>query len=394
MKKNVLIILFLSLFLYCGPKQQQVEKYMEDGVEVVVNYMEPYTLKGQPANLTIEEEFTIDTENDDLAELGLTDIWGFSVDSSDNICFYLSPLAQGNLVYKFDKEGRFVYSFAPKGQGPGEIENPIYLRFNSKDELAILDAAGHTLCIFDTKGNLLKEFPVDRDVARPGTAIIPLENGKYLVRRVILADRRYSDIVVSLFDPELNELKELHRHQVESPEFTGKFELPVPIPLFEASKEHIFIGNGKLGYEISVFDLEGNFVRKLMKEYRSVEVPEDYKNEVKGYLEDSEFLFLKDIVFFPKYLQPFQFLFTDDEGRLFVMTHETGESSEEHIFDIFNSEGVFISRKGLEVFLSGNLFEPGNPIDSWAVMKQERFYCLREKESGFKELVVFRTIWK
>jgi len=270
MKKFVLIILLLSLFFYCSQKQQQVE----------------------PAQLVLEEEFTIDTEVDEIAELGLTDIWGFSVDSHDDIYFYSSPLAQGNLVYKFDKEGHFVRSFAPKGQGPGEIENPVYLRIDSKDQQGISDTAGHIRSIFDTEGNLIKELPMDRDIARPGTAIIPLENGNYLVRRVLLA-RKYSDIVVSLFDFEFDELKELHRHRVESPVFTGKFELPIPIPLFEASKEFIFVGNGQLGYEISVFDLDGNLVRKIKKEYKPIEVSEDYKNEIESFLEDSEFSFLK-----------------------------------------------------------------------------------------------------
>jgi hypothetical protein len=120
----------------------------------------------------------------------------------------------------------------------------------------------------------------------------------------------------------------------------------------------------------------------------------DYKKRINSFLEDTEFSFLKDKVFFSKYWHPFQFLFSDEEGRLFVMTHEKGENPEEHMFDIFNPEGVFVLRKSLEVFLSGNLFEPGNPIDSWAVMKHDRFYCLREKESGFKELVVYITKWE
>ncbi|UCE41736.1 MAG: hypothetical protein JSV17_01710 [Candidatus Aminicenantes bacterium] len=257
-----------------------------------------------------------------------------------------------------------------------------------------MDTGGHKLSIFDCEGNLINELPLNMNIAQPGIAIIPLENRNYLVRRVLWEDRRYSDIIVSLFDPEFSELEELQRHRVESPEFTGKFEIPIPIPLFEASKEHIFIGNGTLGYGIFVFDLDGNFIRKLRKEYKPMEVPDDYKNAVKGYLEGFEFSFLKDIVHFPKYLQPFQFLFADDEGRLFVMTHEKGENPEEYVFDIFNPEGVFTARENLEVFLSGNPFEPGDPIDSWAVMKHGRFYCLREKESGFKELVVFRTTWE
>ncbi|UCE41737.1 MAG: hypothetical protein JSV17_01715 [Candidatus Aminicenantes bacterium] len=115
MKKGVLIILFLSVYFYCGPKQRLVERYQQDGVEVVVNHMEPYAIKGAPTNLAIEEEFVIDTEQDNIADLGLTDIWGFSVDSKDDIYFFLSPLAKGNVVYKFDREGHFVRSFAQKG---------------------------------------------------------------------------------------------------------------------------------------------------------------------------------------------------------------------------------------------------------------------------------------
>jgi len=56
----------LSLFLYCGQKQQEIERYIEDGVEVIVNHLEPYKIKGKPTNLILEEEFTIDTEKDDI----------------------------------------------------------------------------------------------------------------------------------------------------------------------------------------------------------------------------------------------------------------------------------------------------------------------------------------
>jgi len=41
MKKIGFVIFFLLLFLDCGSEQQQVERYLEDGVEVVVNHLEP-----------------------------------------------------------------------------------------------------------------------------------------------------------------------------------------------------------------------------------------------------------------------------------------------------------------------------------------------------------------
>ena len=43
--KAALIILFLFVFIIfisCGQKQDRVEKITEDGVEVVVNHIQPY----------------------------------------------------------------------------------------------------------------------------------------------------------------------------------------------------------------------------------------------------------------------------------------------------------------------------------------------------------------
>lgn len=54
---------------------------MEEGVEVVVNHVEPYKLKGEPGNLILLKVLSIDTERDDIAESGLTDIGAFDVDS-------------------------------------------------------------------------------------------------------------------------------------------------------------------------------------------------------------------------------------------------------------------------------------------------------------------------
>jgi len=38
MKKSIYLSLALFLLLYCGPKQEKIEKYMEDGVDVIVNH--------------------------------------------------------------------------------------------------------------------------------------------------------------------------------------------------------------------------------------------------------------------------------------------------------------------------------------------------------------------
>jgi hypothetical protein len=82
MKKTILLISILSLFLYCGPKQEEVERIMEDGVEVVINHLEPYEITGEPTTFTLEEEFTIDFEKDFFAKAGIIDISGADIDSN------------------------------------------------------------------------------------------------------------------------------------------------------------------------------------------------------------------------------------------------------------------------------------------------------------------------
>ena len=56
------------------------------------------------------------------------------------------------------------------------------------------------------------------------------------------------------------------------------------------------------------------------------------------------------------------------------------------MFDIFNKEGVFIGRKSLNIWIW--------EVHLWARIKAGKFYVLREKESGYKELALYNMIWK
>ena len=79
----------ITLIISCGPKKDKIERYREDGVEIIVNHLEPYRIEGEPSTLHLEEELVIDTEEDYIAERGLADIDNFDVDSKGNIyCLY------------------------------------------------------------------------------------------------------------------------------------------------------------------------------------------------------------------------------------------------------------------------------------------------------------------
>jgi hypothetical protein len=96
----------------CQDKAAYVEKFMENGIEVVMNLPVP---QNELENPVLNQILSIDTENDELAEHGLNDIWGFDVNSSGNIFIFKHPLSQKDFILKFNGTGEFIKSFGNKG---------------------------------------------------------------------------------------------------------------------------------------------------------------------------------------------------------------------------------------------------------------------------------------
>ena len=155
-----------------------------------------------------------------------------------------------------------------------------------------------------------------------------------------------------------------------------------PLWCWSVSKSYVYVANEERGYEIWAYDLDGNLVRKIKKEYKKVPISEEYK---KKKIDSSPDIF-KKMTFFPEFFPPYQSFFTDDRGRLFVMTYEEGENPGEFITDIFNNEGAFIGRKSLSIWVFNSIL--------WAKIKKNFLYSLKEKKSGYKELVVQKVTWE
>lgn len=67
MKKIIYLIQVILLLSYCGPKQDEVERIIENGVEVIVNHLEPYQI-GNISSFILEEIFKIDTAEDEIGK--------------------------------------------------------------------------------------------------------------------------------------------------------------------------------------------------------------------------------------------------------------------------------------------------------------------------------------
>lgn len=390
-KKVFFCIFTLTIVLIsCQSDKTTVEKVIEDGVEVVVNHLEPYQIKGEPTNLSLAHAFTLDMEDPSILNLGLTDIWIFDVDSQGNIFIFQSPNKDDALVFKFDPNGDFLMSFGHMGEGPQEIQSPVYLGINSRDEIVIIDRAKKKLVFFNNTGERLKEIPFDLRY-RPQRGFQLLNNSSYLIHYFPVGPNGEVDLIfLNIYDSKFNKINTLDKYhglanENEKVNAFGDF-----VPVVGISKTSIYTGYGKKNGDINVYDLNGELKRKIRKEYKPVPVPPKLEQELEERFKTNQFL--AEHVYIPKYMPLFQYFFTDDEERLYVVTSEKDKETGSNICDIYNSEGIFIEQKVMGYFDLIKYFYIWEPFDVTA--KNSRLYCIREKESGFKELLVYEMRWE
>jgi hypothetical protein len=381
MEKSKSVTLLLSILLsllQCGRKGSQVEKTTENGVEVVINHLEPYRIKGQPSTFSLQRVFSIDVERADLAEAGMGSAGEWDVDNEGNV-YIVGFKNRENFIYRFDRGGRLTGSFGRRGQGPGELQWPFLSGITSLPQIALTDSMAKFI-VYDLNGKVLQEIRL----RHPALHVDPLRNGKYLVfgpRPDLKMSSAYVD-ALALCDSEFADLKILDRY-----EYTMDNGRQVPYFMCRVSGDRIFIVNQARGYEIWVYDLEGNLARKIRKEYRPMRVTDEIKDAILG--PDYRKSGIPQDKYFLDPLPPLNQFFADDEGRIFVMTYEPGPNPGEYLWDIFNPDGVFIGRKALNIFWAGLYRGP-----RYTFVKNGNLYCHQEKESGYHELVIYKMIWK
>lgn len=364
------LIFCFFLFICCGKKQGQVERAFENGVEVVINHLEPYKIN-KTSSLALEEKFKIDTERDDIINLGLAHILGFEVNSRGEI-FFLGFVNKGNFIFKFDENGKYVKSFGFKGEGPGELGNPRYILLDREDHIVISDFGRYPLNKYDKDGLFISGYEITRNAVKvtsgPKTSLLVLENSFDPVN----SKQSFS---LKLLNSDLKEISVLDGYSFKMER--EKFRAIEPIFCWSASRDNIYVANEDKGYEIWVYDFQGKLVRKIRKEYRKNLISESDKKEMLNHVPNN----LRHIAYFPECYPPVRSLVAGDDGMLLVSTFEKGNSPGDFMLDIFNQEGVFIGRKSLNIHVwEGQL---------WARIKGHKFYCLREKDSGYLELAIY-----
>ncbi len=382
MKKLSILLCILPFLLHCGPKQDKVERVVEDGVEVVINHLEPYHI-GSQGSLMFEEILKIDTEDDEIANLGIPDIFGFDVNSFGDIYILRNIQGEGDFIFKFDSNGKFVKSFGPHGQGPGEFQNPRHIAIDHGDNILIYDSGPQIIHKYSQNEVLVDDHKMPGGAARVTSG--PNEN---LLTAVHTSEsdkgRTLNTHILKLINPNFEVLQVIDEFSFEWRR--DKARIIEPILCWSVSRDNIYVANEGRGYEIWVFDSNGILIRKIQKEYVRIPVSEDFKKKTLEQFPEGMREQMSEMVDFPEFHPAIQNLVAGDDGSLLVSTFEEGEYPGEFIYDIFDKDGAFIDRKSLNIWIW--------EAHLWAKIKANKFYCLRVKDSGFREVVVYKMIWR
>jgi len=344
---------------------------MKDGVEVVLSHAIPYRA-GAAEPFSLEQVLRIDSET----ETRIGDILGFEVGSKGDIFVLRQNAGGGEFLFKFDGTGRFMKSFARKGQGPGELQNPHHIAMGKNDRLLISNLG--RVFEFDDEGMFLRAYPPDftaRVTAGPGNTWIA-----HKIEQQFQGDKQTVIWSADLLDSRFVKLRRLDSLTAE----ISMSMVPAPEPLlcWSASKDRIFVADEDRGYDIHVYDEEGILRRRIKKEYAAVPVSDEFRARTLKPLPEP----MRKAVHFPETHTPFQSLAAADDGKLFVATFEAGDRPGEYIFDIFDKDGGLMGRKSLPaVIWEGHL---------WAKIQSGMLYSLTEKPNGFREIIVSRILWR
>jgi len=249
------------------------------------------------------------------------------------------------------------------------------------NELNIRDPGKTKFSVYNTEGEFLRDMSLNSHIS----ILKIFDNKKHLVFWQDNFPPNIEKFInhLGLCESGFEDIKEIYTYNFPNVMVVDKVYAPGNFWIDGASAHHIFIGDGEFGYEILVFDLEGKMIRKIRKEYAPVELSEEYKRNFFERRKKSPVLHKYEL---RKYFPPFQYLFTDEEDRIYVMTYERSTSPNDWIFDIFTPEGVFFGRVPVK-----------SRMDSRQISiraKHNRIYTICEKESGYKELVVYKMKWE
>jgi len=372
MKKisSMTLVFLLAIFIFSPARAEKIQVKTVDGVQVIKNPKKPAPPKDALIKMILEENFSIG-EGESEEEM-FSEITSVAVDNDGNI--YILDRKE-KTVKVFDSAGKYVRKFGKQGQGPGEMNMPIVVQITPNNELVVEDAVNRKLIFFSSEGEFLKSISTAKAA---GLAAIAIDSKGNLVGQQVVPAEKKLIREVKKYDKDLNPL-----FTIDALDFTSLIEGKInPYHLasfYVLDREDNIIYGYPEEYEIKIFNPEGKLIRRILKEYDPVKITKEDQEEFMDRL-PAEAAMIKDRIEFPKSFPAYQSFSRDDQGRIFVRTFEKGKKEREYFFDVFDAEGMYITKIPLDV-------EP-------RMWKGEKLYAIEETEDGFQVLRCYSIRWE
>lgn len=249
----------------------------------------------------------------------------------------------------------------------------------------LYDRMMRRVLIFSPEGEFLRQKTFDVEEELWGSDVVLLNNGGYLYIGAAPdpeADTNYFHLLIT--DADLGPARKLPERFSSASAFNSpRFNLLNRRIRYQVIGSRIYAcSQDNPDYELNIYDLEGNLLKKIRKEYRKVRLYEEFKKRRWEWFQKHPLSRVHKMEgYFPDYYAPINQLYVDDQGRIYAATYELGDRPEMKRMDILNASGAFIG----SVFLSDA---------EKRIFQSDQLYALCEKESGFQRLVVSRMIWQ
>lgn len=288
----------------------------------------------------------------------------------------------GEELYVLDDVEVFVYSlqdysflrkFGKKGEGPGELlpqpDLPLMMQVRKED---VLLYSFNKMIYFSKTGKMIKE----KKIPFLTFQIIPFGKN-YAAAKFNRNNQGGSQVSVLLFNDEFKELKNLYETTLPNDMGKGKIAFPFLTVYIQCSDNQLFVVDQQKDYEIQRFDLEGNRLKTIKKEYQKVKTTEVYKKESLEWMKlQPAYKTLPDVfkkmIYFLEYL-PVIKNFLAKNNKIYLHTYKTKKNLSE--FFILDVNGTVLET----VFLPGAKKERirPNPAVTYA-FKDNKYYYLEE----------------
>jgi hypothetical protein len=358
--RSFIVVSTAILAAFCAKDNNAWRGSIEEvnGVTIVRNPEEPI-YKG--SLFTTEEELSIGgMEGSDT--YAFSDISHMTADDQGRI--YALDRKESH-VKVFDAEGRYLRTIGRPGQGPGDLNEPIFVYF-VRNELLVTQY--ERLSFFSPDGDLLRTVPMVKETP---TRARCNSRGNIIGTSTVFdptTPKTYA-FVLKLYDPEVNPIKELARMQIERSLGPTVNPMRPNIYMTVDDQDYVIFGYAER-YEIQVFDSNGNLTRKILKTYKPVAITEEEKAaSIEGAPPQMKFEF-------PEHHPPFLRFIHDETGRLYVQTYEKAAAKDVYLHDVFGRDGRYIARVPLKrtpvLFRNGKLYSCEETEEGYPVIKRYR----------------------